>query len=265
MSDRPPTSTHDATIVDQFSRQAAAFAQSAALQNEEALDLLVSTGNPLPTNATLDVACGPGSIAIAFAKRVRHATGLDATEAMLQEARRKAAQEQVRNVAWSRGSVYALPFPDGAFDIVSCRFAFHHLERPAQAFAEMIRVCASRGRIVLCDAVCSDDPRKAAAFNRMERFRDPSTVEFRSLGFLRALYLDETRQSASSTSGSGGIKLPTRKLERRKPIWRRGWQRGALPSARDALRARRWRSPSLRQGAGRRWPIWSPTSMPARR
>ncbi len=48
------------------------------------------------------------------------------------------------------------------------------------------RWCAWRGpggRIVLCDAVASDDPVKAAAFNAMERFRDPSTVEFRTLGF----------------------------------------------------------------------------------
>jgi ubiquinone/menaquinone biosynthesis C-methylase UbiE len=182
--------THDATIVDQFSRQAETFAQSAALHNERALQLLVAAGKASRSDRALDVACGPGSIAIAFAKRVCHATGLDATEAMLQEARRKAVEEQVRNVAWSRGSVYALPFPDGTFDVVSCRFAFHHLERPEHAFAEMIRVCASRGRIVLCDAVCSDDPRKAAAFNRMERFRDPSTVEFRPLAFLRALYRD---------------------------------------------------------------------------
>ena len=74
------------------------------------------------------------------------------------------------------------------FDIVSCRFAFHHLEQPALAFAEMVRVARPGGRIVLCDAVASDDPAKAAAFNSMERLRDPSTVEFRPLGFLRGLF-----------------------------------------------------------------------------
>ncbi|HLH96318.1 MAG TPA: class I SAM-dependent methyltransferase [Xanthobacteraceae bacterium] len=184
------TTTHDAEIVDQFSRQAEAFAQAAALHNERALDLLVTAGEPSASDQSLDVACGPGTIVIAFAKRVRHATGLDATEAMLAQGRQKAAAEGIANVAWSRGSVYTLPFRDGAFDIVSCRFAFHHLERPAEAFAEMIRVCRRGGRIVLCDACCSDDPAKAAAFNRMERFRDPSTVEFRTLGFLRALFRD---------------------------------------------------------------------------
>jgi hypothetical protein len=51
----------------------------------------------------------------------------------------------------------------------------------------MVRVCRHGGRIVLCDAFASDDPVKAAAFNAMERHRDPSTVEFRTIGFLRGL------------------------------------------------------------------------------
>ena len=54
----------------------------------------------------------------------------------------------------------------------------------------MIRVCRPGGRIVLCDAVASDDAAKAAAFNAMERHRDPSTVEFRPLGFLLGLFRD---------------------------------------------------------------------------
>ena len=90
------------------------------------------------------------------------------------------------------GDVYALPFADGAFDVVSCRFALHHLQQPAKALAEMIRVCrgGGRGRVVVCDAVASDDAAKAAAFNRMERHRDPSTVEFRPLAFLLDLFRD---------------------------------------------------------------------------
>jgi ubiquinone/menaquinone biosynthesis C-methylase UbiE len=38
------------------------------------------------------VACGPGSVVLAFAERLRSAVGLDATEAMLDEARRAAAR-----------------------------------------------------------------------------------------------------------------------------------------------------------------------------
>ena len=181
-------STHQATIADQFSRQAALFAAAPALHNQAALDLLVGAAEPGADDTSLDVACGPGSVALAFAARVRRAAGLDTTEAMLDEARKLAARTGVANVAWHRGDVYALPFADGAFDIVSCRFAFHHFEAPVRAFAEMVRVCRSGGRIVLCDAIASDDASKAAAFNRMERHRDPSTVAFRPLAFLLGLF-----------------------------------------------------------------------------
>src|SRR5262245_11757292 len=129
----PPTrasAAHAATIADQFTRQAPQFAAAPALHNRAALDLLVEAARPEATDASLDVACGPGSVVVAFAARVRQAVGLDATEAMLEEARKLAARSSVGNVAWHRGDVYALPFADGAFDIVSCRFAFHHLEEP---------------------------------------------------------------------------------------------------------------------------------------
>jgi ubiquinone/menaquinone biosynthesis C-methylase UbiE len=179
-----------AAIADQFSRQAAQFAAAPALHNQAALDLLVEAARPQSSDVSLDVACGPGSVVLAFAARLRRAVGLDATEAMLDQARRLAAKAAIANVAWNRGDVYTLPFADGAFDIVSCRFAFHHFEEPARAFAEMVRVTRPGGRVVLCDAVASDDPAKAAAFNAMERHRDPSTVAFRTLVFLRGLFAD---------------------------------------------------------------------------
>jgi SAM-dependent methyltransferase len=184
----PCPAAHAAVIADQFTRQAADFAGAPALHDQLALDLLVGAACPRASDASLDVACGPGSVVVAFARRVRQAVGLDVTEAMLTEARGLAARADVGNVAWQRGDAYALPFADGAFDIVSCRFAFHHMQEPARVFVEMVRVARTGARIVLCDAFASDDPAKAAAFNAMERFRDPSTVEFRPLAFLRGLF-----------------------------------------------------------------------------
>lgn len=182
------TGSHRAVIADQFSRQAETFAAAPALHNQAALDLLVEAAEPNPGDSSFDVACGPGSVVAAFAQRVRHACGLDATKAMLDEARKLVVRSGVQNVAWHRGDVYALPFNDATFDVVSCRFAFHHFEEPVRAFGEMVRVCRPGGRIVLCDAIASDDARKADAFNRMERHRDPSTVEFRPLAFLSGLF-----------------------------------------------------------------------------
>lgn len=182
------TTRHDDLIAEQFAQQAALFANAPVLHSAAALDLLVQAAAPKPADLMLDVACGPGTVVAAFAPHVAHAAGLDATEAMISEARKLAAARDLDHVSWYRGDVYALPFDDGAFDIVTCRFALHHFERPERALAEMVRVCKPGGRIVVCDAVVSDDPVKAAAFNAMERLRDPSTVEFRTLAFLTGLF-----------------------------------------------------------------------------
>src|SRR5262245_18470910 len=194
------TSSHASTVVDQFTRQAELFAKSPALHNAAALTLVVEAGAPQPHDEVLDIACGPGSVVVAFASRVRRSVGLDATQAMLAQARSLAAQRNLNNTEWYQGDVYQLPFDAACFDIVSCRFAFHHFERPERALAEMVRVCRPGGRIVLCDGVASDDPAKAAAFNRMERHRDPSTVAFRPLAFLHQLFADVGMRAPSGTT-----------------------------------------------------------------
>jgi ubiquinone/menaquinone biosynthesis C-methylase UbiE len=182
------TDTHQALIEDQFTQQAELFADAPALHNAAALASLVAAAFPKITETSLDVACGPGTVVAAFSSHVRHAAGLDATDAMLDQAKKLGARLELRNVSWHSGNVSALPFASGAFDIVSCRFAFHHFKQPEKAFAEMMRVCRSGGRIVVCDAVASNDPSKAKAFNSMERLRDPSTVEFRTLEFFVELF-----------------------------------------------------------------------------
>jgi len=181
-------SAHEARIHDQFTQQAERFARSPELHTDAQIRLIVDATAPKPDDESLDVACGPGTVVAAFATRLRRAVGLDTTDAMLEQARALAAQRKLHNVEWRLGDVYRLPFADRSFDIVSCRFALHHFQEPTKAFAEMARVCRSGGRVVLCDAVASSDPSKAAAFNRMERHRDPSTAEFRPLSFLIDLF-----------------------------------------------------------------------------
>ena len=182
--------THHAVIVDQFTRQARGFAAGPELHADDVLGLVIQAAAPGPADRAIDLACGPGTIACALAVRVASVVGLDATPAMLDQARALAGRMALRNIEWVRGGVYATPYEDASFDVVTCRFAFHHLEHPRKAFAEMVRLAAPGGRVVLCDGLASDDPRKAASFNAMERRRDPSTVEFRTLEYLRELFVD---------------------------------------------------------------------------
>ena len=175
--------SHDSRILDQFTRQAVPFAAAAAIRNEEALDRIVQWAGTGPDDTVLDVACGPGLLACAFARVAKHATGIDMTPAMLEQARKTQQEQGPKNVSWLPGNVYSLPFPPAQFSIASSRFVFHHLEDPLAALKEMKRVCKPSGRIVVADM--APHPAKADALNAAERLRDPSHV--------RALPVDELR------------------------------------------------------------------------
>jgi ubiquinone/menaquinone biosynthesis C-methylase UbiE len=178
--------SHDSRILDQFTRQAAPFAAAAAIRNQEALDRIVQWAGTGPDDTVLDVACGPGLLACAFARVAKHATGMDMTPAMLEQARKTQQQQALKNVSWEQGDVYSLPFPDAHFSIVSSRFAFHHLQDPLSALKEMKRVCNPGGKIVVADM--APQPAKAAALNAAELLRDPSHVRSMPEDELRGLF-----------------------------------------------------------------------------
>jgi ubiquinone/menaquinone biosynthesis C-methylase UbiE len=181
---------HGALIRDQFTRQAVPFSTAAPIADERALQMIVEAAEAGPDDTLLDVACGGGIVVCAFASRVRHVTGIDMTPAMLGRARQLAAERGIANVSWREGDVAHLPWPDGAFTIVTTRFAVHHFPDPAIVFAEMLRVCAPGGRVVVVDTYASPDAVKAAQFNRLELLRDPSHRRCLALDELKALFRD---------------------------------------------------------------------------
>src|SRR5262249_49267135 len=117
---------HRQRILDQFTRQAEPFASAQAIRSPEALDWIVQFAETGPDDTVLDVACGPGLLACAFARVARHAVGIDITPAMLEQARKTQQEQGLQNVSWQSGDVLALPYPEHHFSIVVSRFVFHH-------------------------------------------------------------------------------------------------------------------------------------------
>lgn len=178
--------SHQDQILDQFTRQAAGFARSPTARSEEILAKILALAQPGPEDTALDVACGPGLLVCALAPHLRHATGIDLTPAMLEQARKTQQAQGIANVSWDQGDVSALPYPDRAFTLVTCRFAFHHFPHPLPVLREMKRVCRPGGRIVVADSAPSAE--KADAFNAMERMRDPSHTRALPSGELVRLF-----------------------------------------------------------------------------
>ena len=73
-------------IVDGFSRQAPAFAESPLQRDAARLRRLVEWVGPIPGERGLDVACGPGIVAKELAARGARMVGADLTQEMLRHA-----------------------------------------------------------------------------------------------------------------------------------------------------------------------------------
>jgi ubiquinone/menaquinone biosynthesis C-methylase UbiE len=174
-------------ILDQFTRQAVPFAEIHARDGADVHRLLMETAGITASDHVLDVACGPGLVACDVAKVAKHVTGIDLTPAMIDQAEARQRSLGLVNLTWVVGDACPLPFPDAAFSRVITRYSFHHFGDPAAAFAEMVRVCRPGGRVTVAD-VFTTSAEQAAAYDRLERLRDPSHTHALQLAELDDLF-----------------------------------------------------------------------------
>ena len=118
----------------------------------EAVALGVSSGAKV-----LDVGTGPGFVAIEVARLLQstgcEVVGMDLSSAMLALAAENAAKEGLNGVlAWREGDAKAMPFDDGAFDLIVCNDSLHHWEDPLPVFNEIERVLKSNGKCIVHDS-----------------------------------------------------------------------------------------------------------------
>jgi ubiquinone/menaquinone biosynthesis C-methylase UbiE len=184
------TDAHTRRVQEQFGRAAAEYVASTGHAGGEDLETLLAWGRACRPRRALDVATGGGHTARAFAGLAREVVACDVTEPMLSAARRAIASHGVVSVRYAAADVSALPFRDGAFDVVTCRIAAHHFADPAAAVREVRRVLRPAGTFLLQDILGHDDGEANAFIREVERRRDPSHVKAYRLAewkaFLRA-------------------------------------------------------------------------------
>lgn len=174
----------------EFGRQAPTFAQSEVLGAPGQIMPIIESAGIGPNDRVLDVGCGTGFLLLEAARRARQAVGVDVSPAMLAEAKRKAEQDGLTNVALREAQAEALPFADERFDVVITRLTIHHMVDPHRVLREMYRVLRPEGRFAICDIVTAADADKADLHNRLERLRDPSHVQHYSAPALRQMVVE---------------------------------------------------------------------------
>ncbi|HJU10340.1 MAG TPA: methyltransferase domain-containing protein [Candidatus Binataceae bacterium] len=162
------------TARQQFRRRPAAYAMPASSFDQKFIAFLISISGVAKSDRVVEVACGNGSTTLGFAERCAYAIGVDVIEEPLRMARMAAAERSLRNADFIVSEVERLSFEDSNFNGALCRFSFHHFTNPARVFAELARVVAPGGWMVIADMVASEDPAKAEFHNQMERLCDPT-------------------------------------------------------------------------------------------
>jgi demethylmenaquinone methyltransferase / 2-methoxy-6-polyprenyl-1,4-benzoquinol methylase len=115
---------------------------------------LVRMANPQPGERVLDVCCGTGDIAFAFAKAGTKVNALDFSQAMLAVAEEKLNRQPrstARNPHFEQGDAMQLPFADSTFDIVTVGYGLRNLSQWEQGLREMHRVAKPGGRLLVLD------------------------------------------------------------------------------------------------------------------
>ena len=131
-----------------------------------------------PINAILDVGCGTGRLLRRLTEAYPHAAalGVDPAPGMVRVARRNGLEAVV-------GSAEALPLPDRAFDLVVTTMSFHHWGDQVAGLAEIRRVLAPGGHLLLVDAITTPWVRPLYRVIGMQgRFHTPGDLDRMFLG-----------------------------------------------------------------------------------
>lgn len=99
----------------------------------------------------LDLAAGPGYLAVELAKLGRHRVfGLDISKTFVRIADENAGAEGVQ-VEFREGNASQMPYADESFDFVVCRAAFKNFADPVGALNEVHRVLKPGGKASVFD------------------------------------------------------------------------------------------------------------------
>ena len=176
-------------------------------------DFLAAHG-PGRGGEVLDVGTGTARVPIALCRADRkvRVLGVDLAGPMIDLARRNVLKAELADrIRFARGDAKNLPFPDGRFEAVICNTIVHHIPDPGPALAEMARLVAPGGTLMVRDLARPEGPEALDALVALHTgseapaaramFRESlhaSLTAEEARGLVRALGLDDSGLAMTS-------------------------------------------------------------------
>lgn len=172
---------HDAQVQSQFGARASAYVTSAVHAGGEDLAALTEMAAHAKPGHAIDLGCGGGHVSYAMAAHSGQVTSVDLSADMLAAVARTAAERGLGNIETVEASVEALPFEEGHFDFLGCRYTAHHWHDVNAGLREGRRVLKAGSPALFIDVIAPAHPLLDTHLQVVELLRDTSHVRDYSL------------------------------------------------------------------------------------
>jgi SAM-dependent methyltransferase len=201
---------HENVVEAQFGPRAKAYVESAVHADGEELKALEEIVAAIRPKNALDLGAGGGHVSYRMARFADRVSAVDLSSEMLAAVSAIARDKGLSNITTVRASVEALPFADGAFDFLACRYSAHHWRHFDAGLREARRVLKKGSRAVFVDIYAPASPLFDTHLQAVELLRDASHVRNYTLAKWAA---------ALSNAGFAIDRLWTSQLRMDFPIW----------------------------------------------
>ena len=147
LSDKPREYAYAGKLEEAMRLEAQAKALEKIIEKE--LDFL----SLKPDMKVLDAGCGTGAVTRRMASKVspEKVVGIDVDPFFIDEAKKSAVREGLKNINFELGNIDNLRFEKGTFDLSYCRLVLMHVNNPVKTISELKRVTKSGGIVGASD------------------------------------------------------------------------------------------------------------------
>ena len=165
-----------------------------------------------PGGRVLEIAPGPGYLAIEIAKAGRQVDALDISQSFVRMTRENANKVGVV-VDVRHGNASEMPYAEALFDFVVCMAAFKNFSDPIGALNEIYRVLKPGGQASIYDLrkdTSLEDIDREVRLMQLSLWNTLLTRSIFRYGLLKAAYTREQLERMASESSFGGCEISTR-------------------------------------------------------
>ncbi|MBI3775957.1 MAG: methyltransferase domain-containing protein [Gammaproteobacteria bacterium] len=137
------------SAIEPWDLVAAGYAETTMQMFAPYVDEAIAASHLKPGAAILDIACGPGTLALKVAREASVVHGIDFSAAMLDIFKQHAGRAGHKNIVMRHGDAQALPYADEMFDAAFSIFGLMFFPDRRKGFAEIHRTLKAGGSLAV--------------------------------------------------------------------------------------------------------------------